>query len=202
VSTPDTPADALTDVEPVDSPQQQPPPTDAAFAGAVEVGLDITLDTTLDTTKESVRSLMASADPRVMKALRYAGAELRAGVCEQGENGGVPHQRYVRWFGNYPPSPWCAYFVSWCWDNATDRNRRTPWDTPGAVRSVHTWASQHGKLVSRPQAGDVFGVGSDHMGWVWSAGGGEIVTIEGNTSSGCVRSHRRPTSGLWFARIA
>jgi len=194
VSTPHTPADALVDIEPVDSPQQQPPPTDAAFAGAVEVGLD--------TTKESVRSLTASADPRVMEALRYAGAELRAGVCEQGDNGGVPYQRYVRWFGNYPPSPWCAFFVSWCWDNATDRNRRTPWDNPGWVLSVHSWASQHGKLVSRPQAGDIFGVGGEHMGWVWSDGDGEIVTIEGNTSSGCVRSHRRVTSGLWFARIA
>jgi hypothetical protein len=193
VSTQDTPPDALVDVEPVDSPQQ-PPPTHAAFAEAVEVDLD--------TTEDSVRSLTASIDPRVMEALRYAGAELRAGVCEQGDDGGVPHQRYVRWFGNYPASPWCAYFVSWCWDNATDRNRRTPWDTPGYVPSVRSWASRHGKLVSRPQTGDVFGVEGEHMGWVWSAGGGNIVTIEGNTSSGCVRSNRRSTSGLWFARIA
>jgi hypothetical protein len=180
-----------TDV-PIDAPRQ-PPPTQAAFAGAQEIELDMT--------GRAVRSLSVGVDPRVMEALRYAGAELRGGVCESGDNGGVPHQRYVRWFGNHGPEPWCAFFVSWCWDNATDRNRRTPWDNPGYVPSVHSWAAQHGKLVSRPQSGDVFGVGGEHMGWVWSAGGSEIVTIEGNTSSGCVRSNRRSTQGLWFARI-
>lgn len=179
--------------EPADMPRQAPP-TAAAFAGAQ--GVD------LDTTDSEMRSLAANVDPRVMEALRYAGAELRAGVCESGDNGGIPHQRYVRWFGNHGPAPWCAFFVSWCWDNATDRNRRTPWENPGYVPSVRAWAAQHGKLVSRPQTGDVFGVGGEHMGWVWSASGGEIVTIEGNTSSGCVRSNRRSAQGLWFARIA
>lgn len=188
-------ADPTADVNHIDDTQRQEAPSDGAFEDAVEVELD--------TSDAAIRSLTANAvDPRVMEALRYAGAELRAGVCETGYNGGLPHRRYVQWFGNYPPSPWCAYFVSWCWDNATDRNRRTPWDNPGWVLSVQGWARQHGKLVSQPQTGDLFGVGGDHIGWVWSASGGEIVTVEGNTSSGCVRSNRRPTPGLWFARIA
>lgn len=141
-------------------------------------------------------------DPRVAEALRYAGAELRRGVCEQGVNGGIPLTRYVRWFGgNLPPSPWCAYFVSWCWDNATDRNHKTPWVNPGYVPSIHEWASAHRKLVRRPTPGDLFGVRGDHIGWVLTSSGSAITTIEGN-ASGCVRSYRRSASGLWFARIA
>ncbi|GAA4425995.1 hypothetical protein GCM10023148_29240 [Actinokineospora soli] len=144
----------------------------------------------------------SAVDPRVAEALRYAGRELRSGVCETGTNGGIPLSRYVHWFNpGLGPVPWCAFFISWCWDNATDRNRRTPWDNPGYVPSVHAWARTHGKLVTRPRQGDLFGVGGDHIGWVLTAGGSDFTTIEGNAPT-CVRSIRRGTSGMWFARIA
>jgi hypothetical protein len=186
---------ALTDVEPRTDISQQAP-DDRLFATVTDAEVPAVADA------PDWPAVQTSVDPRVAEALRYAAAELRRGVCESGTNGGIPHTRYVRWFGStLPPSAWCAYFVSWCWDNATDRNRRTPWSSPGSVASVHTWASAHGKLVSRPRQGDVFGAGGDHMGWVLSVDGNSFTTIEGN-ASGCVRSHSRTVSGLWFARIA
>lgn len=187
--------ESLVDVEPTGQGVQVPPSPDA-FVDATEVQLDVS------NLPVRSRGVASNVDPRVMEALRYAGAELRDEVCEGPGNTGLPYKRYVRWFGSYAPSPWCAFFVSWCWDNATDRNRRVPWDNPGWVPSIHSWASQHVKLVDRPQTGDLFGVEGEHIGWVWSAGNGAITTIEGNTSSGCVRSNQRPLAGLWFARIS
>lgn len=123
------------------------------------------------------------------------------GVCETGKNGGVPHQRYVKAFWpNSGPQPWCAFFVSWCFLQAT--RRKPPWDNPGWVASVNSWASSHQARVDVPRQGDLFGVGGDHMGMIRGVNTAQrtIVTLEGNTPSGCVRSNIRPFGGLWFAR--
>lgn len=187
----------LADVEPRFG-EEQPPPQEAIFQEARELRLDET-----DQAEPGVATVVGGGgDPRVAEALRYAGAELQGGVCEEGTNGGVPLTRYVKWFGaGLPASPWCAFFVSWCWDNATDRNHKTPWDNPGWVPSIHAWAKAHGKLIDRPEQGALFGVRGEHIGWVLTPGGSSFTTIEGN-ASGCVRSYRRNTSGLWMARIA
>ncbi|MDX8029184.1 CHAP domain-containing protein [Lentzea sp. BCCO 10_0856] len=189
------PEHSVADVEPLFDAVQERPHADL-FAGVPEAEVP-------DVAAEPLWPAVAAAvDPRVAEALRYAGAELRRGVCETGDNGGVPYTRYVQWFGsNLPRGPWCAYFVSWCWDNATDRNRRVPWPNPGWVESVRGWASAHGKLVNRPRQGDLFGEGGAHIGWVLSVNGSGFTTIEGNASD-CVRSYQRSTGGLWFARIA
>lgn len=124
------------------------------------------------------------------------------GVCESGENAGVPLRRYVHPFlPGSGPLPWCAFFVSWCYLQTT--RRKPPWRNPGYVPSVHEWAKQHGKLVRVPLKGDMFGIGGDHMGIVVQSTRRpqRFVTIEGNTSSGCVRSLERPWTGHWFARI-
>src|SRR5215218_7823569 len=63
-------------------------------------------------------------------------ARTQLGVRETppGSNGGVPLERYVRWFApGSTPVPWCAHFVSWCHDQVTDRNRRVPWRSAGIV---------------------------------------------------------------------
>lgn len=137
--------------------------------------------------------------------LQIAIGQYRQGVVEQplGSNRGVPLTRYVQWFApRSGPVPWCAYFVSWCLDRATDSNRRVPWTNPGYVGSVKAWAAGAGRLVSRPQQGDIFGLSDQHIGIVnnASAGAGQITTIEGNFSDK-VAAVRRSTSGLWFARI-
>lgn len=190
------------DVDPIFG-ERQAPPTEEAFADAKPVEID-DIDLKADDVPLQQTALQATTDipPSVVEALRYAEAELRQGVCEEPGNRGAPHSRYVQWFNaGLGPSPWCAFFVSWCWDNATDQNRQTPWANPGLVESVRGWARSEGKLVETPRQGDLFGVGGNHIGWVLHIEGTSIVTIEGNTSSGCVASNRRPLRGLWFARI-
>lgn len=121
------------------------------------------------------------------------------GVCESGNNGGVPLTRYVRAFWpSSGPQPWCAFFVSWCYLKST--RRKPPWSNAGYVPSVESWASSTGRRVRIPLRGDMFGVGGTHMGIVTRSLQNKVYTIEGNTSSGCVKSIVRPTRGLWFAR--
>jgi hypothetical protein len=133
--------------------------------------------------------------------LLQAATQLRPPACESAHNGGLPHQRYVqRFWPGHGPEPWCAFFVSWCYLEAT--GRQPPWANKGLVESVRTWASNAGALVGSPAQGDMFGTGGAHMGLVRGVLPAEraVWTIEGNTSSGCVQSLKRPWSGLWFAR--
>jgi hypothetical protein len=47
----------------------------------------------------------------------------------------------------------------------------------------------------------MFGISDQHMGLVRGVrDDGQFVSVEGNTSSGCVSSNIRPVRGLWFAR--
>ena len=122
------------------------------------------------------------------------------GTCETGDNGGVPYQKYVRHFGNYPPSPWCAFFVSWAFDVT---GARPPWQNPGYVGSINQWARAHDRLVSTPQHGDIFGLGDHHCGLVAGSDGRSVIyTVEGNCSN-CVKARNIsfPGAGIWFARF-
>lgn len=125
------------------------------------------------------------------------------GVCETPVNRGVPFHRYVRpWSPR--PEPWCAFFVSWAYAQAAGV-RKPPWSYPGAVRSVHDWAAANGKLRSTPGPGRMFGIYNQHMGLIRGTNPQRrtFLTIEGNTSSGCVKSNNRPwkTSGIWYADL-
>ena len=149
---------------------------------------------------ENVESLAANLSlvgPAVVHVARG-----QIGVCETGQNGGVPLQRYVHAFWpSSKPEPWCAFFVSWCYLQAT--RRRPPWQNPGYVGSVNAWMRSAGRIVTTPAHGDVFGVSDQHMGLVVGADRAkrQIWTVEGNTSSGCVKGNLRPWSGLWFGRL-
>lgn len=119
----------------------------------------------------------------------------------QGVDGSVvPQDRYVHPF--WPaadPQPWSAFFLSWCYKQAV--NRTPPWSNPGLVDSIHAWARATNSVVHTPMRGDIFGVGSTHVGLVTRSMTDTILTLEGNTVTGCVRPNERSHSGLWFARI-
>jgi hypothetical protein len=145
------------------------------------------------------RPLAAAATSPGAAALEVACGQL--GVAETGgENRGVPYERYVRFFGaGLPPSPWCAFFVSWCFVQA---GFEVPWANPGYVPSVEEWAQAHGRLVEEPRRGDLFGLGGDHMGFVLAPGGGaSFTTCEGNCRNRVLsRRLARDEPGIWFAR--
>jgi hypothetical protein len=127
-------------------------------------------------------------------------ARTQVGVRETppGSNRGVPLRRYVRWFEpDSPAMPWCAYFISWCHDQVTDRNQRVPWRSPGQVQAIRNWRPH----VRPPLHGDFFGIGDEHMGVVWQVdpAARTIRTIEGNYSD-AVTVVERSWTGLWFVR--
>lgn len=145
-------------------------------------------------------SILVSAAAEAMVRL----AASQVGVAESGgDNNGVPLTRYVRYFvPGSGPQPWCTYFVSWCWDQATDRNRRVPWTNPGYVPSVLEWAQRVGRLVSRPQRGDLVGYRNGlHIGIVESVSGNSFTSIEGNWSNRVSRVGRTVGSSYFFVRL-
>lgn len=164
----------------------------ALFEDVEEVPL---VSTTVEETVTDPRAL--AVESLGLRMVRVALGQ--RGVCEAGQNGGIPLQRYVRTFWpNSGPQPWCAFFVSWCYLNAT--RAQPPWSNKGLVASVNAWARSKGTLHAQPIQGDMFGIGSQHMGLVRGVNAnGSFVTVEGNTSSGCVRGFVRPNGSAWFA---
>lgn len=185
---------------PSENEQAIPPPSANAFRGSVILDHDIQLQVSgpddIDA-GETRRSAAADHSPVGLKMIERAQTQID--VCETGQNGGLPLTRYTRAFWpDSGPQPWCAFFVSWCY--LKESGRQPPWDNAGLVRSVRDWASRNSRLVRVPLRGDMFGVGVEHMGLVARSLQGRIITIEGNTSSGCVRAVERNPAGLWFAR--
>ena len=131
-------------------------------------------------------------------------ATTQRGVRESGgANSGVPLLRYVRYFvPGSGPLPWCAFFVSWCFDTTGDQNHRMPWDNAGYVGSIRSWAQATGRLQTAPQHGDIFGIGTEHTGLVAGSDPARriIWTIEGNWGDS-VAQRNLAWSGLWFARL-
>lgn len=172
------------------SDEEIPHPDPAIFEGLDEVPLEAP--------KESDAEVLALvAESLGLRMVRKALGE--RGVCETGQNGGIPLHRYTRTFWpDSGPEPWCAFFVSWCYLQTT--RRQPPWTNKGLVASVRTWADGAGTLHGRPQQGDMFGIGRQHMGLVRGVNpNGSFVTIEGNTSNGCVTGFVRPAGSAWFA---
>jgi hypothetical protein len=176
-----------------------PGPDAESFASAIELPDDTPFLSEDFESSPPTLALVAGAGHSAigLRMIDIAGGQM--GVCETGQNGGVPLARYTRTFWPQSgPQPWCAFFVSWCYLQAS--GQQPPWQNKGLVDSVRQWASSRGRLVSVPLRGDMFGVGRHHMGLVARSLKGKIITIEGNTSSGCVKANERPLGGLWFAR--
>lgn len=125
----------------------------------------------------------------------------QVGIRESGgDNAGVPLTRYVRYFvPGSGPQPWCGYFASWCWDQATDANRRVPWGNAGYTGSLRSWAASVGRLVARPQRGDLYGLRDlSHMGIVESVGRATFNSINGNWGNAVARMTGQPIGSSYF----
>jgi hypothetical protein len=117
-------------------------------------------------------------------------AESQEGVREVPENRGVKVEAYLRSIGLGPGNPWCAAFVYWSIQQASEQlNVNNPFVRTGFCPTIASWAQQHDILVDVPEPDDVFlvytsatGGHAHHTGFVTSVNGAEFGTIEGNTN--------------------
>lgn len=124
-----------------------------------------------------------------LRSLALAKAVREIGVQEEGGNNkGVRVESYLRAVDRWPGVPWCAAFVSWCFEEAAGFN--LPFTSAG-VEVIYNHGKKNDWIVSRPFKGDLvlFGEGfGDHIGFVEKVLGiGPVLvlqTVEGNTSSG------------------
>ena len=127
---------------------------------------------------------------------------------------------FGRWFG-VDGVPWCAVFVSYCFDVGAGvvlcRSWRGAGTGPRGVAYVPTlaaWLRATGRAVAGPpQPGDIAvfdwdGGLPDHVGIVIRANGAGIDTVEGNTAVGndsdggeVMRRHRSLSSVALFGRL-
>ena len=125
------------------------------------------------------------------EAQRYIGVK----ECPAGSNDTV----FGRWLG-VNKAPWCAAFVSFCFNVAAGYIIGAGYKTAGMhprggayVPTIEAWLKESGQWIERsdPQPGDIAifnwdkaGV-PEHIGIVEkSLGGGAFVCIEGNTAVG------------------
>jgi hypothetical protein len=126
---------------------------------------------------------------------------------------------FGRWFG-VDGVPWCAIFVSYCFDVGAGVVLCRGWDGAGVrargvayVPTLAAWLKADGRWMDAPQPGDlaVFdwdGGLSDHVGIVIRAHGDVLQTVEGNTAIGndsdggqVMRRERRRAQVAGFGRL-
>lgn len=124
-----------------------------------------------------------------MSALNISKAEI--GYTEEGSN----NTKYGKWYG-LNNNPWCAMFVSWCFDQAGEVGKIAAQGAKGfaSCGAGLKWFTNKNKMipVGKAQAGDIvfFQFDSDaepdHVGIVkWNNTTLKYLqVVEGNTSSG------------------
>ena len=105
--------------------------------------------------------------------------------------GSANYTKYGEWYG-LNGQPWCAMFVSWCFDQAGLADIAPKY--AGCYAGVSWFRNHgtfHGKAAYTPQPGDViffssaaYPSGGAHTGIVTECDGEIVRTIEGNTSGG------------------
>jgi len=130
------------------------------------------------------------------RAAIVAAARTQLGVREQGgkDRGVGKYSRAV--LGKENVAPWCAYFVSWAYQQAGVKLGPNG-KGDGAVATLSAWAKSKGRFTprgSKPEPGDLVVIrGSAHIGMVESVGrDGRIHTIEGNASNAVRRRTYSP----------
>jgi hypothetical protein len=108
--------------------------------------------------------------------------------------------------GNPGPGPWCAYFVSWA-----SRQAGVPLGDHGegfgSVDALYAWAQRTGRAQPAgsgyvPKPGDLI-VFNQHIGIVENVlPGGQIQTIEGNSSDQVSRRTHSPGDAIGFVRTS
>src|SRR4051812_30033604 len=137
----------------------------------------------------------ASAGRRALaEALRHVGVR----EVPPGSN----HTMFGRWFGA-DGVPWCAIFLSYCFDVGAGVVLCRGWHGAGVTRrgvayvpTLAAWLHATGREVHEPQAGDLVvydwdGGDPDHAGIVVRPlGSGRIETVEGNARDQVLRTTR------------
>jgi peptidoglycan hydrolase-like protein with peptidoglycan-binding domain len=139
----------------------------------------------------------AHAHPNVRAVLEVGMGEI--GVSEEGgDNRGPRVDVYTK------PDlgiPWCAAFASWCYRAAEGGS---PFGRFVGSWQFYEWGERHGRIVTEPQAGDVWVIlrGDPHErphGHTGIAAGSAVAgifpTIEGNAGN-AVRGLVRPVSSI------
>lgn len=120
---------------------------------------------------------------------------LRAGEVG-GNNRGPFVTKYLAPAGLTPPQPWCASFVSWCFQQAAKQlGLPMPFAyCPGARRLFNSLVAEGWKVTGDPEPGDLIfwsrgalSSGLGHVGIVEYAHDGMIQTIEGNHTADVAR---------------
>jgi hypothetical protein len=126
---------------------------------------------------------------------------------------------FGRWFG-VDGVPWCAIFVSYCFDVGAGVVLCRGWHGAGTgprgvayVPTLSAWLRATGRAVDEPQPGDLAifdwdGGLPDHVGIVVQAAGSGLATVEGNTAVGndsdggeVMRRERRRAQVALFGRL-
>ena len=130
------------------------------------------------------------------QALRIALREVGAKETPAGSNWGARVAQYLAAAGIKSPAPWCAAFVTWCFQRA-GMTITTP--GPASVENWEQWAAKAGYIAARPLRADLVCYDwnadnwYDHIGfvvkvlalrWKGTAFVGWVKTVEGNTSVG------------------
>ena len=110
-------------------------------------------------------------------------------LFRSGSNRGPEVDQYLARAGVPSPNPWCMAFVYFCVDEAAKKsNKPTPIKRTASCQDLFLWAKANGRIVARPEEGDIFLVigegGHCHTGFV----NGSIVnnrfpTVEGNSNN-------------------
>jgi hypothetical protein len=131
-------------------------------------------------------------------------AESQVGVTEQppGSNDGPQIAEYrTATEGAYAGAPWCAYFVSWCANQAGapigDHGQGL-----GSVAGITDWARSTGRLTQTPAPGELILFGTEHVGIVKSVNAdGSLTTVEGNASNGVREETRWPSEATGYVTL-
>lgn len=99
--------------------------------------------------------------------------------------------KYIEWFyGRRINVPWCAVFMSWCFDQTGIYDRLAGIQNKAGCESWRRWAIDYKLWSNIPKANTIVlydwnkpaGDGADHIGIVESVNSNYIMAIEGNTS--------------------